>query len=311
MKTKWLKSPFIKAIGNLYYAALQAVSLGIVRHLVWLEKKIGRSRRGFTQDCLIELCNNQWHTVNLGGDGSTDAPRSSLKLCVSNSLLWFRADTFHTKEPETLGWINSMEQGATLWDVGANVGLYSLYAAQVRQTTVYAFEPSVFNLEMLAKNIFANDLENKIIIVPVPLSDVTECSTFKLSNICNGSACSTFGKDFGFDGNPLETAFAYSTVGSTGNFLVANGVVPVPDYIKIDVDGIEHLVLSGMKDVLSNAKVKSVLIEGNDDFYDQVATISDIMQKSGFVLQQKVHSEMFSGDTPFSNTYNQIWVRSA
>ena len=40
--------------------------------------------------------------------------------------------------------------------------------------------------------------------------------------------------------------------------------IPLPDYIKIDVDGIEHYILKGSEKVINNAK--SVLIEINDDF---------------------------------------------
>ena len=56
-----------------------------------------------------------------------------------------------TKEPETLDWIDTMAEGSALVDVGANVGLYSVYAAKARKCQVYAFEPSVFNLDQGAR----------------------------------------------------------------------------------------------------------------------------------------------------------------
>ena len=43
----------------------------------------------------------------------------------------------------------------------------------------------------------------------------------------------------------------------------------IPDYIKIDVDGIEHLILEGGKETLKNKKIKSILIEINENFEDQ------------------------------------------
>ena len=63
------------------------------------------------------------------------------KLAVPNWLAGWRVDTFSSKEPETLEWIDSLPEGSVLWDVGANVGLYSVYAAKKRRCRVWAFEP--------------------------------------------------------------------------------------------------------------------------------------------------------------------------
>ena len=79
-----------------------------------------------------------------------------LKFYVPNRLSHFRVDTFRSKEPETLEWINKFEKNATFWDVGANIGLYSCYAAKKKSCKVYAFEPSIFNLEWLGRNVFIN-----------------------------------------------------------------------------------------------------------------------------------------------------------
>lgn len=94
-----------------------------------------------------------------------------LKFAAPNALCEFRVKTFSTKEPETLEWINSIPETSVLWDIGANIGLYSVYAAKHRGCRVWAFEPSVFNLESLARNIFLNGLTDLICIVPLALSD--------------------------------------------------------------------------------------------------------------------------------------------
>lgn len=309
MKKSLSKNSVVKVFGKIYLNTLRIIAEKVARHVLFVEKKFAPSHKGRMQDHLTRLCKEQWLTVPLvsGSDRSTFA--SSIVLCVSGSLPWFRAESFHSKEPETLSWIDGMDEGATLWDIGANVGLYSVYAAMKRRARVFAFEPSVFNLELLAKNIFANRMEEQIVIIPVPLSDITECSMFKLSDTCSGGACSTFAKNLGFDGKPLATTFAYSMMGICGDDVIKTGAISLPDYIKIDVDGIEHYILAGMKTVLSQNKVKSVLIEGNEDFSEQVEKIAEIMQQCGFVLREKTHSEMFSGTGSFSHTYNQIWRR--
>ena len=96
-----------------------------------------------------------------------------------NAITKYRAKTFSTKEPETLDWIDSFDENAVMWDIGANIGIYSIYAAKVKNVKVFAFEPSVFNLEFLAKNIYVNDLSTQIFIMPVALSNQSGFNLFK------------------------------------------------------------------------------------------------------------------------------------
>jgi len=105
-----------------------------------------------------------------------------LKFAVPNSISNYRADSFSTKEPETLEWIDSMPEGSVVWDIGANVGIYSCYAAKHRNCRVFAFEPSVFNLELLARNIFLNELTERVTIVPLPLSDELSLNRLNMSS---------------------------------------------------------------------------------------------------------------------------------
>ena len=112
---------------------------------------------------IINTTMQRVHEVSHGG--------LTLKFATPNSLCDWRAKTFSTKEPETLEWIDLIPKDSILWDVGANIGLYSIYAAKRRNCKVYAFEPSVFNLELLARNIFTNGLTDQICIMPVALSD--------------------------------------------------------------------------------------------------------------------------------------------
>ena len=93
-----------------------------------------------------------------------------LLFYVPNEINRFRVNTFFTKEPETLVWINGFKENATFFDIGANIGLYSCYAAKKLKCNTFAFEPSFFNLELLSKNIFVNNLSSLIKIVPISLS---------------------------------------------------------------------------------------------------------------------------------------------
>ena len=53
-----------------------------------------------------------------------------------------RVETLLTKEPDTIEWIDEFEENSVFWDIGANVGTYSLYAGLKKKIEVLAFEPA-------------------------------------------------------------------------------------------------------------------------------------------------------------------------
>ena len=231
-----------------------------------------------------------------------------LTFVTPNPLLLWRATTFSEKEPETLTWIDGFDEGDVLWDIGANVGLYSLYAARAKNADVYAFEPSIFNLEILGRNIAANKLMSKISIMPLALSNASGHNLMKHSTTQWGGALSSFGADFGADGEALDEELSYKTFGITADELIKHGYCPLPNHIKIDVDGIEHFILSGASNVLS--KASSVLIEINDDFKDQREKTEYLLMSAGLTLIEKKRSDLITvGDNFTKNIYNQIWKR--
>jgi FkbM family methyltransferase len=224
-----------------------------------------------------------------------------MTFTVPNGLNQYRISTFATKEPETLEWIDAIPEGSVLWDVGANIGLYTIYAAKTRNCRVFAFEPSVFNLELLARNIFLNALQSQATIVPIALSDKLGSSMFKMSNTDWGGALSTFGESFDQNGNVMNEVFEYPTIGMSMNDAVKLLEIPVPKFIKIDVDGIEHFILRGGADVLKG--VESVLVEINDDFTAQAEQAEQYLKNAGLSL----HSKCDLGEG--ANQYNQWWIR--
>ena len=218
----------------------------------------------------------------------------------ANLLSSYRAESFSSKEPETLEWIETMAAGSVLWDVGANVGLYSIYAAKQRECLVFAFEPSVFNLELLARNIYNNNTQTNIVIVPIALSDRAGPSLFKMSSTAWGGALSTFGQDFDQHGGKLKSIFEYQTMGMTMDEVIQLLNIPPPRYIKIDVDGIEHFILRGGTETLKN--VESVMVEIDDGFTDQAEETARHLRSAGLTLLRKCGVDAGS-------QYNQWWVR--
>ena len=107
---------------------------------------------------------------------------TKILLHIPNKLSYWRAKTYSTKEPETLEWIDDMQHGKTLWDIGANIGLYSIYGALKKGLKVYSFEPSVFNLELLARNIYTNKVVDNCCIVPLALNNKISSSNLNMTS---------------------------------------------------------------------------------------------------------------------------------
>jgi FkbM family methyltransferase len=234
-----------------------------------------------------------------------------LSFYTPNALTRYRADTFSTKEPETLEWINKYGvKGGVFFDIGANVGLYSIYNAKTMGGITYSFEPSVFNLKLLVKNINANNCQDSIRIISNPLTSSTSFADFNLQSTVEGGALSSFGVDYGHDGTKLNTQISYQTLGFSLDYLVEQHMITdIPAIIKIDVDGIEHLILKGAKHVLSSPKCRSVLIEVNDRFAELASDVDSILKATGFTLLEKRSVEADTLEPGSNFTYNQIWIK--
>lgn len=279
-------------------AKIKAATKAAIRSIV--DVGIGTRIGQYLETLIVSSVIARAHKVSHNG--------MTLRLASPNALCKWRAKTFSDKEPETLAWIDAMSEGTVLWDVGANVGLYSVYAAKKRNCQVWAFEPSVFNLEFLARNVFLNGLSNRVCLVPLALSDRLGASQMRMTSTDWGGALSSFGQKFGWDGELLRHIFEYQTMGLSMEDATQKLLIPRPDYIKMDVDGIEHLILKGGPTVLQG--IKGILIEVNDAFQEQASQCQMLLTNAGLVLKEKRQSEMIAASSDgFQNAYNQIWVR--
>ncbi len=117
---------------------------------------------------------------------------------------------------------------------------------------------------------------------------------------------STFGQDYGHDGQTLVKIFEFPTIGISMMDAAELLKIPKPDYIKMDVDGIEHLILRGGATVLRNTK--GMLIEINEEFEKQSVNSARYLSEAGLVLKEKRQADMFKNG-PYKSSYNQIWCR--
>ena len=160
-----------------------------------------------------------------------------------------RVDRMFNKEPETIAWIKSMHQSSVFYDVGANIGLYTIYAAVKRQCTTYSFEPHAANFKSVIENIEANKLSNSH-AYPVAINKNFGLSSMAVKNLYSGVADNIV--------DSLSEIY-HGVVSISLDDVVGKNILPQPDYIKVDVDGFERNVFEGSQRVFKNAK--SILIE--------------------------------------------------
>jgi FkbM family methyltransferase len=182
-----------------------------------------------------------------------------------------RMDRIMSKEPETIKWINSFEKDSVFFDVGANIGIYTLYSAVMRENTVYSFEPHSASYKNLLDSINLNKLE-KCHAYCVALSNQISLSNINVKNMHEGVADNKVGQRGDYYHGCTEMHLDY---------LVGNGILPQPTYIKIDVDGFEDRVIKGSYATIQ--KCKSVLIEIDNKHIEFVQKIKDL----GLALQSQ------------------------
>jgi FkbM family methyltransferase len=231
-----------------------------------------------------------------------------VEFTVVNGVTAWRAQTAMTKEPGTISWIREFHPGEVMIDVGANVGIYSLCAARFSGARVFAFEPESQNYALLNQNIYRNALHDSVTAFCMALSNRTKFDLLYLAEFVAGGSCHTFGASLSPNLKPRASPFRQGCYATTLDELVGQKVVPVPQHVKIDVDGIEHEVVQGADETFRDRRVKSVLIELNtllDEHWDVV----DAMLERGFSYDPAEADRARRTEGPFAGTGNYVFRR--
>ena len=141
--------------------------------------------------------------------------------------------------------------GAIIWDIGAHVGYHTLGFARLVGTEgrVVAFEPSPANRERLALHVKNNPvLQSRITVRPEALSSNDGDTTLYMGSSLEGG--DTSGSFIEEAQTPLERSAYHGFISvpvrqTRGDTLVEKGLIPSPDFMKIDVEGAEFEVLAG------------------------------------------------------------------
>lgn len=219
---------------------------------------------------------------------SIDTERGRILLICNNRREVHYAHHFFDREPSALKWINSFEGPCTFWDVGANTGIYSLYAALREDVRVYAYEPSATSHAALYTNIHANSLDQRIVGLCMGFYDKNEIGKLHMDTAEAGAAMHNFGD--------LASTMEAIDIGKHLEYMPTFSIddfrklyrLPPPTYLKVDVDGVEEEILHGATQTLNDEQVRSVLIEMMDDDVTRNERITEFLKRHGFHMQQEL-----------------------
>lgn len=240
-----------------------------------------------------------------------------LEFVYSDPLEKYRVETLFTKEPETPVWIDTFAEyikqvngKAHFWDIGANIGCYALYAARKHpQLQVIAFEPFFKNFSRIRDNIEQNQLQNCEALY-CALSDMDGLTRFQYTDNRIGASGGTVEQNQISEEEPskilMDSVFQFK-----GDGLVQKDNLAQPNFIKIDVDGIELRILQGMSDILRSPGLRSILVEVNNR--EEHRTIDTMFQEYGLKPDDRINKlEVHSNLRRMQNKTNPArnWVYS-
>jgi FkbM family methyltransferase len=240
---------------------------------MWLNSSATATKAGTTE-------NERIFTTRIGN--------KSIALYCPTEISKVRAQRLLDKEPGTIAWIDGFSQGDILWDIGANIGVYSLYAAMIRNCDVYAIEPAAANYYGLNCNIVRNRLDGKIKAIPVAIDDRSRFDALRMRDNEIGGSLHVFGKNIDYKRDEFVAAWMQGALAVRIDDLHGLFGVPMPTHIKIDVDGIETAVVRSGQTTLADSRLKSVLVEVDLNDTEEVAEISQMLQSAGLVRDESV-----------------------
>jgi len=193
------------------------------------------------------------------------------------------------KEPGTVEWIEDwFKPGDVFYDIGANVGAYSLVAFLFLggKIKVYAFEPGFVTFPQLCRNIQLNCAEKSIVPLQVALFDRTSMIPLYYQNLVPGGALHALEAPIDWRGKRFQPLFSLPTLSYRLDDFIQQFGLPLPNHIKLDVDGTEYQVLKGGSKILDCPELRSVLMEIPEKA-DDANAIEQLFKKKGLLLYSR------------------------
>lgn len=167
---------------------------------------------------------------------------------------------FNRFEPEVTRFMQeALPRRGVVWDIGANIGYYTVMAGMLAgsEGRVYAFEPVPANFEILSRNVGQNALDN-VVLLPFALSDSDGESEIYLLDPDRSTASPTLNKEWAGQSG-LDKVCRVQVRNALA--LVEDGTVEKPDFIKMDAETHEPVIVRNLEPLLRAEDAPDVVIE--------------------------------------------------
>jgi FkbM family methyltransferase len=230
----------------------------------------------------------------------------------ANPLLEFWAEKTEEIEPELLDWIDGFAPGSVFYDLGASVGAFSIYAAKRAKARVFAFEAEAQNFSVAEINHFLNgdELDHPLCVLNIAVSDRTKLERLYIRRYRAGEHNKIVGMPELRDTHQIfEPEHVQAVLCMSLDQLASELDLPMPTYIKIDVDGSEEAVLRGGEALFRSAALREVFIEINEpDKPGEGALIVGALAGYGFSIRNMVQVRHMGGGV-YPGLFNVVFAR--
>ena len=254
--------PYLERLSNVLTLDLEAdaevPTLSRWRHAKSMERTeisafLGRlycMQKNHTDVTIFDDTNSSSRVIRCG--------RKSVHFHIANERVDFLSRYFTAIEPALISRVLEITPRDVFLDVGANIGLYSILAAAMGARCV-AIEPFPANCTELKRNISANNLTSKIKVIQAAVGRRAEKGRMAYSRDIAGIGAQNLEHSDRFhdkSGRP-EMWVSVEKVDD----LISRGIIPSPSFVKIDVDGDEANVLTGMEKLLCDRPPRLLMVE--------------------------------------------------
>jgi len=170
-----------------------------------------------------------------------------------------------------------VEVGDVIVDVGANLGLFSLYAQSFHPKKIFAFEPIKSTFDYLTHNL--QDYNNAVLINKA----IGSVNKESLINIEKNSGQSTLVDNQNItDSNPIGTEMVITT---TFNDFIHEYSVSYIDFLKIDCEGGELDLFTTIDKKFLKNSIKKIALEYHTSYIKDI--VLDILKSNSFKIEQE------------------------
>jgi FkbM family methyltransferase len=215
-----------------------------------------------------------------------DYPRAEIRLYVTSEIERKNRAYSCRFEPWTMEWLDTnVQPDDVVYDIGANVGTFSMIAATLvgRDGMVLAFEPGAMTYGRLCENLALNQLDRSVMPLPLLLSSETELQTFRYRTLEPGQSRHHI-RPWSPRGSGKGGRYRQPMLGIKLDDAIRIFRLPPPCLVKVDVDGAELDVLAGARDTLQNPRMRSLMIEVDQQIGDEAVAV---LEELGFTLHAR------------------------